>query len=337
MRKIIVLKIIFICFYLNALAEVPGSIKKLEKKYMKNNEYLYSIGEGMSIKEAQINAYINMADKYFYVGFKADSIFLDKYKSKNMNIAYIPFLEENKSLQGYAEIFDIEFIEEKYNKEENKYYVFSIVNKIKLYSILKNRILKNENTINTYNEYLISEEDPFNRFVYLEMMYILSRKNHTYNKQIEYMNFECLELEHKYDDILPKLKEAENKLTFKVSQTGIGIGKQIIDVLNYDINQYGFNISSANNASYVFQINITLKQVEDKYTHRNNYESHFSLYILNNNVTIHTFQFQKIPEDNYIDNFERAKDLVKYNVEKILREEFSIKLKEFLDNKIKNL
>ncbi|AEM21740.1 hypothetical protein Bint_1117 [Brachyspira intermedia PWS/A] len=31
MRKIIVLKIIFICFCMNALAEIPGSIKKLEK------------------------------------------------------------------------------------------------------------------------------------------------------------------------------------------------------------------------------------------------------------------------------------------------------------------
>ena len=338
MKKIIILKIIFICFSLNALAEVPNSMKKLEKKYSKNDEYLYSIGEGKNIDEAKMNAYINMADKYFYVGFKSDSIFLNQYKEKNINIAYMPLLEENPDLQEYAEIFNIEFIKEYNDKDENKYYIFSIANRSKLYYILKNKILKNESNIDVYSEHLMFEKDNINRFIYLEMIYILARKNYVYNKQIEAMNCECIELKYKYNDFLYKMEEEKNKLTFAISKNaGIGINKEISDLLYYNINKYGLNISSENNASYIFQINITLKTVEDRDTHRNSYESHFSFCILNNNNIIHTFKFQETLKGSLINNFNSAQNSVKHDVEKILREEFSIKLKEFFDNKIKNL
>ena len=341
MKKIIVLKIIFICFYMNALAEVPNSIKKLENKYMNNYEYLYSIGEGKTSKEAKINAYINMADKYFYIGFKTESIFLEQYKEKNMNIAYMPFLEENSNLQNYAEIFNIEFLEEEYDDKEKKYYVFSAANKVQLYSILKNKILKNESSIEVYNEHLSFEEDHLNKFMYLEIIYILSRKNYVYNKQIEVMNFECLNLNYKYDDFLYRLKETEKQLTFAISaNTGIEINKEIMDLLFYDVNKYGLNGVSSSNANYIFKLNIILNPVENRTINKIKYIMQFTLSISRNDEIIHTFKF-KDDKANYkkigISDLRKAQDQARYNTAKILKEEFSIQLKEFFDKKIKNL
>ena len=94
------------------------------------NKYLSAIGEGLTLKDAQINAYINLS-KTFSISVDFDAASLERWNETGKNVDSQSLYYENTKLQSYAELFGVEFKEAHYSPNENIYRVLAVIDKEK--------------------------------------------------------------------------------------------------------------------------------------------------------------------------------------------------------------
>lgn len=226
---------------------LPNWILDPKSKY-NENKYLSAVGEGSTLKEAQINAYGNLA-RVFSTSVKFDAKSLERYKNSENNNYYNSFYEENTELQSFAELFGVEF-KDNYSLD-GVYYVIAVINKNKSCSLLKKRIDDNEEAIRIYMHNLSNE--PIERYSVLDMASILAKKNQMYYEQLLIMDDKPVQLSYKPNTIQALLNEASKELTFKLDLDNSY--SSLTQNIQRQISKLGFKLSQ-NNASYTFKVKI---------------------------------------------------------------------------------
>ena len=288
------------------------------------NKYLSAIGEGLTLKDAQINAYGNLA-RIFSISIKFDAKSLERYKNSENNSYHNSFYEENTELQSLAELFGVEF---KDNYTDNGiYYVIAVMDKKKSCSLLKKRISDNEEAIKIYMDNLSNE--PIERYSVLDMVSILSKKNQMYSEQLLVMG-QPVHLNYNPNTIQALLNEVSKELTFKLDLDNSY--SSLAQNIQRSITKLGFKLSQ-NNAFYVFQVKMDWSDSREA-----PYGGYFIFYdfqidLLNKNGDlIKTFSFDNSSGKEYGNSEVEARKFVLKKVTDTISDEFDDKLISFFND-----
>ncbi len=316
--------LVYILFSISIYAQkLPDWFIDPKIKY-NENKYLAAVGEGLTLKDAQINAYGNLA-RIFSISVKFDSKSLERYKNSENNVSHNSFYEENTELQSLAELFGVEF-KDNYNAN-GIYYVIAVMDKKKSCILLKKRISDNEEAIRIYMDNL--SEEPIERYSVLDMASILSKKNQMYSEQLLVMD-QPVQLNYNPNTIQALLNEVSKKLTFKLDLDNSY--SSLAQNIQRSITKLGFKLAQ-NNASYIFQVKIDWSDSREA-----PYGGYFIFYdfqidlVNQSGDLIQTFSFNNSSGKEYGNSEAEARKFVLKKVTNTISEEFDDKLIIFFND-----
>ena len=247
--KIIVILLLLLSA-INIYAEnIPNWIINPKSIY-DENKYLSAVGEGLTLKDAQINAYINLS-KTFSISVDFDAASLERWNETGKNVDSQSLYYENTKLQSYAELFGVEFKEAHYSPNENIYRVLAVIDKEKSIKILSQKIRYNEMSINEYMNNM--SNNPIERYSVLDIVLVLAKKNQMYYDELIVLGVDNISLKYNASQIESmKLNEAKNMTFNLVMENNYSALAQTIEST---VSKSGFKLTKSNPA-YNFNIRI---------------------------------------------------------------------------------
>ncbi|MEI0518241.1 LPP20 family lipoprotein [Brachyspira murdochii] len=335
MKSIINKLILFFLITLSLYSQsIPDWALNPGVKY-NDNKYLSAIGEGKTLKDAQINAYENLS-KVFSTSIKLDINSIDRYNQLENNVYNNSFYEENTQLKSYNELFGVEFRESHYSKNEDLYRVIAVMEKKKTIKILKTKIKDNEAAIKIYLDN--NSDDLIEKYSVTDMALILAKKDQIYYEQLVYLGEDNIELKYKVQTISALRDSILKQMTFNfMTEYNNSALTQNIEKI---ISKSGFKLNKSN-PSYQFKIRIDtddIREIPDFAGGGVMIYYQFQIDLLNkNDDLIYTFNFDENSTGKEYGNTEsEAKKYILNNAAKIVNEQFESKFLEFFNQYIKN-
>ena len=249
MKVYIVYFLFFISIFNTYGQKLPEWVLNPNVKY-KEDKYLTAVGEGETLKEAEINAYQNLA-KMFSVSVEFDAEALDKWNESSYNTEKNSLYTENTQLQSYAELFSVQFKEKHYSKKEELYRILAVIDKKNFIRILNRKIEENEKSIESYLKN--TPDSPIEKYSNINMALILAQKSKMYREELIILGENPKELKYNPDEIkLMKLKAAD-KMTFslKLEYDNTALAQSIEKI----ISKSGLRLVRSN-AAYIFEVRV---------------------------------------------------------------------------------
>lgn len=335
MKSIINKLILFFLIVLSLYSQsLPDWILNPRDKY-NENKYLSAIGEGKTLKDAQINAYKNLS-QIFSTSITLDINSIERYNQFENNVNNISFYEENTQLKSYNELFGVDFKESHYSKSEDLYRIIAVMEKNKTIKILKTKIKDNESAIKIYLDN--NSDDLIEKYSVTDMALILAKKNQIYYEQLVYLGEDNLELKYKVQTISALRDSILKQMTFNfVTEYNNSALTQNIEKI---ISKSGFKLNKSN-PIYQFKIRIDtddVREIPDFAGGGVMVYYQFQIDLLNkNNDLIYTFNFDENSTGKEHGRTEsEAKKYILNNITKIVKEQFENKFLDFFNQYIKN-
>ena len=297
------------------------------------NENIYKVGkgEGASEKEAENNAFSQLA-KSFSIKVKTGSseryMAIESIKGVSETVSF----EDNTSVEAEHDLINVRIAESYYDAKKKKYYALAVMNIKETVPLIVSKVKENTKTIKNYINKSDNEKDLLRKFSLLDMAYIVSLKNDSFLQQLMILDSSVnvsVEDDYKSQNIKNKLDDVSQNITFAVDTGEFSSSvKLVIEQMISDLKLK----MSANNPTYTFKEHISYDGNDTGY----------GMYMLNytlllelvdyNGVRVTSFSFKGKEVGA---NEEGAKKVVATKLAKSIKEPLSKQFMEFLNNMLK--
>ena len=286
------------------------------------NENIYKVGkgEGASEKEAENNAFSQLA-KSFSIKVKTGSseryMAIESIKGVSETVSF----EDNTSVEAEHDLINVRIAESYYDAKKKKYYALAVMNIKETVPLIVSKVKENTKTIKNYINKSDNEKDLLRKFSLLDMAYIVSLKNDSFLQQLMILDSSVnvsVEDDYKSQNITFAVDTGEFSSSVKL------VIEQMISDLKLKM--------SANNPTYTFKEHISYDGNDTGY----------GMYMLNytlllelvdyNGVRVTSFSFKGKEVGA---NEEGAKKVVATKLAKSIKEPLSKQFMEFLNNMLK--
>ena len=309
----------------------PEWIENPSKVYDKNI-YEVGVGQGLSEKEAEDNAYSVLAN-IFGMKISVDTKANEKYIETSLGVEEIRSLDNSTKIEAEHNLINVKIDSRYYDSKKNRYYAIAVLNKKETISLLNKKIKDNIKIIDSYILKAGSERDLFDKYYSLYIAYIFSEKNENFINQLSILdNLAKMDILDSYriESIKSNMENIKRKISFGID--AFDITPNIESAIEHSISDLGFKISS--NPSYTFR---------DKFTFDGN-DTGYGMYIMNytlilelvnhNGERIASFKFRGKDGGS---SEKDAKRVIMNKLAKDINLNLSSQISNYLEGKFKNI
>ena len=309
----------------------PEWISNPQKVYDKNI-YEVGVGQGISEKEAEDNAYSVLAN-IFGMNISVDTKANEKYIETSLGVEEIRSLDNSTKIEAKHNLINVKIDSRYYDTKKNKYYVIAVLNKKETALLLNKKIKNNIKIIDSYILKSNSEKDLFDKYYTLYIAYIFSEKNENFINQLSILdNSSKIDVLDSYriERIKSSMESVKRKISFGIE--AFDITPNIESAIEHSISDLGFKISS--NPSYIFR---------DKFTFDGN-DTGYGMYLMNYTLILELINYngERIASFKYKgkDGGASEKDAKKVIMNKLVKDinsNLSSQLSNYLDDRFERI
>ena len=331
MKKLFIFALLLIvCINLYGQKQ-PEWIENPSKVYDKNI-YEVGVGQGLSEKEAEDNAYSVLAN-IFGMKISVDTKANEKYIETSFGVEEIRSLDNSTKIEAEHNLINVKIDSRYYDSKKNRYYAIAVLNKKETISLLNKKIKDNIKIIDSYILKAGSERDLFDKYYSLYIAYIFSEKNENFINQLSILdNLAKIDILDSYriESIKSNMENIKRKISFGID--AFDITPNIESAIEHSISDLGFKISS--NPSYTFR---------DKFTFEGN-DTGYGMYIMNYTLILELINYngERIASFKFRgkDGGSSEKDAKRVIMNKLAKDinlNLSSQISNYLDGKFKNI